>query len=106
MTDPFIDSVPTRWEALAYPSTRSLSSWLADLQSRINQLNDWVNNPLESPTVTWISGLFNPQSFLTAVMQTTAHSQSLELDKLTLLTEVTRKTTSEEFSAPAKGIDE
>lgn len=82
---------------------RSLSSWLADLQARVNQLNDWVANPLETPTVTWISGLFNPQSFLTAVMQTTAQAQSLELDKLTLLTEVTKKTAPEEFSAAAKG---
>jgi len=95
--------VPTRWEGLAYPSMRSLSSWLIDLQSRVNQLNDWVANPLDTPMVTWISGLFNPQSFLTAVMQTTAQSQSLELDKLTLLTEVTKKMASEEFSAAAKG---
>mmetsp|Transcript_22422 Transcript_22422/g.30704 ORF Transcript_22422/g.30704 Transcript_22422/m.30704 type:complete len:1916 (+) Transcript_22422:3-5750(+) len=98
----YLDRVPTRWEGLAYPSMRSLSSWLTDLQSRVNQLNDWVGNPLDTPMVTWISGLFNPQSFLTAVMQTTAQAQSLELDKLTLLTEVTKKMASEEFSAAAK----
>ena len=50
------------------------------------------------------AGLFNPQSFLTAVMQTTAQAQSLELDKLSLLTDVTKKLAPEEFTAAAKGI--
>ncbi len=33
------------------------------------QLADWVSSPQEPPAVTWLSGLFNPQSFLTAIMQ-------------------------------------
>jgi len=98
----FLDRVPKRWENLAYPSLRSLGSWLSDLQSRIQQLNDWAANPLETPVVTWISALFNPQSFLTAVMQATAQAQGLELDKLSLLTDVTKKMTAEEMTAPAK----
>jgi dynein heavy chain len=99
----YFDRVPSRWELLAYPSLRSLGGWLSDLQIRINQLNDWVGNPVETPVVTWLSGLFNPQSFLTAVMQTSAQSQGLELDKLTLLTDVTRKMVAEEFNSIAKG---
>jgi dynein heavy chain len=98
----FLDRVPKKWEILAYPSLRPLGSWLTDLNSRISQLNDWMNNPLEMPAVTWISGLFNPQSFLTAVMQITAQAQSLELDKLTLLTDVTKKLNAEDFNSPAK----
>eukprot|EP00606_Chrysophyceae_sp_TOSAG23-5_P001115 GSChrysophyteH2.ASY1.ANO1.808.1 assembled CDS len=46
--------------------------------------------------------LFNPQSFLTAVMQTTAQKDNLELDKLTLLTDVTKKMLAEEMTANAK----
>lgn len=38
-------------------------------QGRLTQLADWAANPTEPPTVTWLSGLFNPQSFLTAIMQ-------------------------------------
>eukprot|EP00904_Undaria_pinnatifida_P003150 jgi/Undpi1/12836/HiC_scaffold_7.g02503.m1 len=56
--------VPSAWEKLAYPSMRSLPLWISNLQ-----LSDWVGNPTEPPTVTWLSGLFNPQSFLTAIMQ-------------------------------------
>ena len=37
-------------------------------------------------------------------MQTTAQAQSLELDKLSLITDVTKKTAPEEFTAAAKGI--
>lgn len=38
-------------------------------QARLAQLTDWVGSPQEPPAVTWLSGLFNPQSFLTAIMQ-------------------------------------
>ena len=98
----YLDRVPKKWELLAYPSMRSLGLWLIDLQARIAQLGDWVANPADTPTVTWISGLFNPQSFLTAVMQITAQKDNLELDKLTLLTDVSKKMLAEEFTAPAK----
>jgi dynein heavy chain len=98
----YFDRVPKKWELLAFPSLRSLGSWLNDLNNRINQLNDWMNTPHELPTVTWISGLFNPQSFLTAIMQITSQLQSLELDKLVLQTEITKKLNAEDFNAPAK----
>ena len=83
----FLDRVPKKWEALAYPSMRSLGLWLADLHARIAQLGDWSANPGETPMVTWISGLFNPQSFLTAVMQATAQKTILNsTSSLSLLT--------------------
>ena len=46
---------------------------------------------LATPRVVWLSGLFNPQSFLTAVMQTTARRNDWPLDKTVVLTEVTKK---------------
>ena len=98
----FLDRVPKNWENLAYPSLRGLALWLADIAARIAQLNDWAASPGETPVCTWVSGLFNPQSFLTAVMQTTAQKDNLELDKLTLLTDVTKKMLAEEMTANAK----
>mmetsp|Transcript_24191 Transcript_24191/g.35469 ORF Transcript_24191/g.35469 Transcript_24191/m.35469 type:complete len:827 (+) Transcript_24191:77-2557(+) len=98
----FLDRVPRFWENLAYPSMRSLSSWLADLQNRIAQVTEWSGNPSDTPVVTWISGLFNPQSFLTAVMQAAAQANGLELDKLTLLTDMTKKLAAEEMTSAAK----
>lgn len=98
----FLDRVPKTWESLAYPSMRSLASWLIDLQNRIAQSTEWSGSPGESPVVTWISGLFNPQAFLTAVMQAAAQTHGLELDKLTLLTDITKKLAAEEMTAAAK----
>ena len=98
----FMDRVPKRWESKAYPSQRPLGSWLTDLQARIFQLNEWVGIPSDAPLVMWISGLFNPQSYLTAVMQSSAQAQGLELDKLSLVTEVTRRLAAEEVTGPAK----
>lgn len=41
------------------------------------------------PKSLWISGLFNPMSFLTAIMQVTARASGLALDDMTLQTDVT-----------------
>jgi len=91
----YYGTVPTKWGKLSWPSLRSLSAWMTDLQMRIDQLEGWVQNPIEIPLVTWISGLINPQSFLTAIMQQTAQLNSWELDKLYIQTEVTKKTAEE-----------
>jgi dynein heavy chain len=98
----YLNRVPKSWEGKAYPSQKPLGSWLTNLQSRCNQLNEWASSTNDVLLVTWISGLFNPQSFLTAVMQATAQAQGLELDKLSLITEVTRRMVAEEVTAPAK----
>jgi len=96
------DKVPASWARLAYPSLRALAPWLVDLQNRLNQLVEWVGNPSELPLVMWISGLFNPQSFLTAIMQVTAQAQNLELDKLSIVTEVTKKMEVADITAPLR----
>ena len=56
------------------------------------------------PVSVWISGFFNPQSFLTAVMQSTARKNELPLDRMCLVCEVTKKYNKEEFSSgPREG---
>ena len=98
----FLDRVPKQWELLAYPSLRPLSGWLVNLQTRISQIHEWSGASMETPIVTWICGLFNPQAFLTAVMQVTAQAQGLELDKLCLSSEMTKKLNAEEINTVAK----
>ena len=49
------------------------------------------------------AGLFNPQSFLTAIMQSTARKNELPLDKMSLVCEVTKKTKEEMTSPPREG---
>merc|ERR1712054_290622 len=86
----YMNNVPEQWAKLGWPSKRELGSWITNLQDRLQQLADWTQNPMEVPHCTWLSGLRNPQSFLTAIMQETAQQNKLELGKLMITTEVTK----------------
>ena len=48
------------------------------------------------------AGLFNPQSFLTAVMQTTARKNDWPLDKTVIVTEVTKRAGPEAVEAASR----
>ena len=94
------DGVPASWANVAYPSLRPLGSWLVNLLQRVSQLVEWTAD-LGVPKSVWLSGLFNPQSFLTAVMQTTARRNDWPLDKTVVLTEVTKKQ-PDQIDAPSR----
>ena len=53
------------------------------------------------PKSLWISGLFNPMSFLTAIMQVTARRDGLPLDDMCLKTDVVNVREPTEISEPA-----
>lgn len=95
---------------------------------RCKELDSWTQD-LSLPSVVWLSGLFNPQSFLTgnthlqhahsrvlltpallilllrpcipAVMQSLARKNEWPLDKVNLTVDVTKKF-KEEFNQPAR----
>eukprot|EP00064_Thunnus_orientalis_P009532 superscaffoldBa00001216_g9556 len=96
----FFDNVPDTWTKLAYPSTYSLAIWYNDVLQRCKELDSWTQD-LSLPSVVWLSGLFNPQSFLTAVMQSLARKNEWPLDKVNLTVDVTKKF-KEEFNQPAR----
>nr|XP_043887070.1 dynein axonemal heavy chain 11 [Solea senegalensis] len=96
----FFDNVPDTWTKLAYPSTYSLAIWYNDVLQRCKELDSWTQD-LTLPSVVWLSGLFNPQSFLTAVMQSLARKNEWPLDKVKLTVDVTKKF-KEEFNQPAR----
>ena len=77
--------VPANWEKFAYFSKKLLVDWFADVLLRVDQLNGW-SEELKTPVVVWISGLFNPMSYLTAIMQVTARAGGLPLDDMVLNT--------------------
>ncbi|KAJ8415860.1 hypothetical protein AAFF_G00404170 [Aldrovandia affinis] len=87
----FYESVPELWTRLAYPSTNTLAQWFSDLLSRCRELDTWTQD-LVLPAVVWLPGLFNPQSFLTAIMQSIARKNEWPLDKMCLTVDVTKKT--------------
>ncbi|BES91272.1 dynein heavy chain [Nesidiocoris tenuis] len=96
----FMDFVPDTWAVKAYPSLLGFSAWFADLQLRLKELETWVADFL-LPSTVWLAGFFNPQSFLTAIMQSTARKNEWPLDKMCLQCDVTKKV-KDEFTAPPR----
>ena len=101
MNSLFDDKVPKSWHARAWPCLRPLASWLSDVLQRQRQLEAWTAD-LATPKVTWLPGLFNPQAFLTAVMQVTARKNEWPLDKLATVVDVTKKMTPEEVEGATR----
>ncbi|NXP60283.1 DYH17 protein, partial [Chloropsis cyanopogon] len=98
----FYDSVPESWTRYAYPSLLSLANWYADLLLRIRELEVWSTD-FVLPATVWLAGFFNPQSFLTAIMQSTARKKQWPLDKMCLAADVTKKTREEITFPPREG---
>jgi dynein heavy chain len=98
----FLNQVPATWIKLAYPSLQGLAGWYADLLLRVRELENWVSE-FQLPACVWMSGLFNPQSFLTAIMQTTARKNEWPLDRMVLTVDVTKKSKEEFSGAPREG---
>ncbi|KAI5645013.1 dynein heavy chain and region d6 of dynein motor domain-containing protein [Phthorimaea operculella] len=103
----FLDQVPAIWSARAYPSLLGLSSWFIDLLLRLRELETWATD-FVLPASVWLAGFFNPQSLLTAIMQSTARRYELPLDKMCLQCDVTKKmkeefTIADSRSAPKDG---
>ncbi|XP_033278738.2 dynein axonemal heavy chain 9 isoform X2 [Orcinus orca] len=98
----YLDTVPEPWARRAYPSTAGLAAWFLDLLNRIRELEAWTGDFTMPPTV-WLTGFFNPQSFLTAIMQSTARKNEWPLDQMALQCDVTKKNTEEFRSPPREG---
>lgn len=91
----YLNRVPTTWQNLAYPSKRGLQTWLINLFHRIDQLTEFKDDPFNIKKVIIISRFFNPQSFLTAIMQQFGRKKKQELNKLYIQTEVTKRSIEE-----------
>ncbi|XP_078510049.1 dynein axonemal heavy chain 17 isoform X2 [Lissotriton helveticus] len=98
----FYDNVPETWTNRAYPSLYGLAAWYADLLLRIRELEAWTNDFL-LPNAVWLTGFFNPQSFLTAIMQSMARKNEWPLDKMCLSVEVTKKNREDMTAPPREG---
>ncbi|KAI3384925.1 hypothetical protein SNEBB_000114 [Seison nebaliae] len=78
-----LSQVPQLWKDCSYPSLKKLGGWYRDFQDRINFMNYWIR--LGEPKCYWLPGIFFPQGFLTAVLQTHARQYSLPIDKLSFI---------------------
>lgn len=102
MASIYLNQVPAPWAKLGFPSTRGLGSWLDNVRQRLDQLNAWKDDPVRKPAVTFLNRLFNPQSFLTAIKQVYSRETGLELNVLTIQTDVLKKLYWEQDLPPCK----
>uniref|UniRef100_A0A8C0E5M4 Dynein axonemal heavy chain 9 n=1 Tax=Balaenoptera musculus TaxID=9771 RepID=A0A8C0E5M4_BALMU len=98
----YLDTVPEPWARRAYPSIAGLAAWFLDLLNRIKELEAWTGDFM-MPSTVWLTGFFNPQSFLTAIMQSTARKNEWPLDQMALQCDVTKKNREEFRSPPREG---
>ncbi|XP_023561192.1 dynein heavy chain 9, axonemal [Octodon degus] len=98
----YLDTVPEPWARRAYPSTAGLAVWFLDLLNRIKELEAWTGD-FAMPSTVWLTGFFNPQSFLTAIMQSTARKNEWPLDQMALQCDVMKKNKEELKSPPREG---
>ncbi|XP_055022499.1 LOW QUALITY PROTEIN: dynein axonemal heavy chain 6-like [Boleophthalmus pectinirostris] len=74
------NQVPSHWANSAYPSLKTLASWVKDLVLRTFFIQTWITRG--QPKSFWISGFFFPQGFLTGVLQNHARHYNLPIDEL------------------------
>ena len=82
--------VPNAWKTVSYPSKKPLASWCRNLVDRVNFIQTWLRKG--EPNVFWFSGLFFPQSFLTAVLQNYSRKYSVPVDKLSFEAKILSET--------------
>ena len=83
----FNGQLPSMWRRLAPDTLKSLNNWMLHFEQRYQQYNTWVASG--EPVVMWLSGLHIPESYLTALVQTTCRDNGWALDRSTLYTAVT-----------------
>jgi len=76
----YMNMVPDGWASVSFLSMKPLTAWMKDFNLRITFMKSWVDSG--NPISFWISGLFFPQAYLTAVLQNCARSSHVAIDRL------------------------
>lgn len=93
--------LPASWRKLCPNTQKPLGSWMLHFSRRYEQYDRWLS--VGEPAVVWLSGLHIPESFLTALVQTTCRIKQWPLDKSTLYTQVTQFTSAENIERLESG---
>jgi len=76
----FNNQVPGAFAKVGPLSLKPLSSWITDLNDRLDFINKWIDKG--KPPAYWISGFFFPQAFFTGAMQNYARKYEIAIDEL------------------------
>jgi len=92
--------LPSVWRRLAPATRKNLGRWMVHFQRRYEQFRKWIDHG--EPMCMWISGLTIPESYLSALIQSTCRKYVWPLDRSTMYTRVTTFVNAEEIKEPAK----
>jgi len=87
--------LPDAWRQLAPQTEKKLGAWMEHFLRRLKQYNGWINKG--EPAIMWLSGLHIPESYTTALVQTTCRAKGWALDKSTLYTVVLKTMNGEDI---------
>jgi dynein heavy chain len=93
--------LPGMWRKLAPDTQKPLGAWMGHYTRRYAQYLAWIETG--EPAVMWLSGLHIPESYLTALVQTTCRARGWPLDKSTLYTVVTKHLSGDGLKALESG---
>ncbi|CAH0394939.1 unnamed protein product [Bemisia tabaci] len=79
--------IPDEWCKYSPMNSKSLSGWIQHFERRKLQFLDW--SVRGDPVVIWLSGLFTPQAYIIALLQTACQKKSWSLDRSSFYTIVT-----------------
>jgi len=101
----FLARVPAAWAKVSDLTMGTLGAWFGNIVGRAEQLTGWLKGG--RPNVFWLTGLFNPQGFLTANRQEVCRRHNKEgwaLDDVVNLTRVVNMEREEVRKGPDEGI--
>jgi dynein heavy chain, axonemal len=98
----FNGQIPKIWKNFSPNTKKNLSNWIYDFSKRHEQYLKWINGLPDPPIVLWLSGLRVPESYLTAIIQTTCKKYKWPLDRTTLFTKITKYNSIEQISKKSK----
>jgi len=74
------NQVPELWSKVGWLSTKTLASWVKDLDRRLKFMREWMTTG--TPKSFWLPGFFFPQGFMTGALQSHARRYKLPIDTL------------------------
>jgi len=97
------NKVPKEWLEYSYTTAFNLKNYIKDLLKRVMFIDQWIRTG--SPAVFRLNAFFNPEEFLTSILQSYSRRHSIPYDSLCYKTIVTTTQNPQHFSAPpAEGI--
>lgn len=82
----FMNVVPDVWGAVGFLSLKPLTAYYKDLNLRVQFFHKWYADG--HPLAFWLSAMFFPQAFCTAVLQNFARSRKFAIDRINFNTAV------------------